>query len=190
MADGAESGERVTMLLKRAREGDAQAGARAVEAIYDELKRAAALQMRRERGNHTLEPAALVNEAWMRMAGAPGAEWENRGHFLAVAARLMREILVDHARRKAAAKRGGMRRQTTLDEAVAGGWEGDHLLVEELLTKLEKINGRAARVAEARLYSGMSFGEIAEEMGIAERTAKRDWKMARAWWLILLSEPK
>lgn len=177
----------MALLLQRAREGDERAASEAIQAIYGELNRLARRQMRRERGGHTLEPTALVHEAWMRMVAGrgDGPEWANRGHFLAVAAKLMRQVLVDHARRKRADKRGGMRRQTTLGsiEVRVGGLGEDRVMLDEFLERLAETNGRAGQIAEMYLLAGMTFGEIGEELGISERTVKRSWSMARAWWL-------
>jgi RNA polymerase sigma factor (TIGR02999 family) len=186
------SEESITLLLNRLNGGDPQAADQVLSATYRELRKIAARHRRRERPNHTLQPTALVHEAWIRFSKQPQSGWQGRAHFLAVASRQMRQILVDHARRRGAEKRLGPRQQTTLIEPLmaADGTPGDLLLVDELLQRLSAINPRAARIAELFVFGGMTFDEIALVLGTSARTAKRDRHMARAWWRCELSNPQ
>jgi RNA polymerase sigma factor (TIGR02999 family) len=155
--------------------------------VYDELRRAAARHMRRERANHTLQPTALVNEAWVRLMDLPnrGGEhgWESRTHFFAVASILMRQILVDHARKRLAAKRGGTQHQVTLAEPLLATYPApvDVLALDQALERFQAIDARATRVLELHFFGGLSFDEIAGVLDVSTRTVKRDWTMARAW---------
>lgn len=151
--------------------------------VYDELRRIAAGYLRAERPDHTLQPTALVHEAFLRLS-AHSAEWENRSHFLAIAATTMRRVLVDHARRRAAAKRdGGI--MITMDDAVgapeAGADALDLLAVDEALARFAALDERAARVVELRFFGGLSVEETAEALRISSASVKRDWTFARAW---------
>jgi len=139
--------------------------------------------MRFERGNHTLQPTALVNEAYARLVEQPQVPWQSRAHFFATASQLMRHILVDHARARQAGKRGGMQRQVTLDDALLPSQERtvDVLILDEALQRLAEFDARQARIVELHFFSGLTFAEIAEVLKVAERTVKRDWSMARAW---------
>lgn len=165
-------------------------------ALYDELRRLARLQMRRERGNHTLQPTALVHEAYARLMHSPenGAVWQSRAHFLAAASQAMRHILVDYARARHADKRGACQRQVTLDDSIAGNIEPtggrslDVLVLNEALDELEKLDRRQCRVVELHFFGGLTFEEIADLLGIAVRTVKRDWSMARCWLFNWLSK--
>jgi RNA polymerase sigma factor (TIGR02999 family) len=139
--------------------------------------------MRRERANHTLQPTALVNEAWLRLVEQPEVNWKNRAHFFGVASLVMRQILVDHARRRKADKRGGTQQQVTLEEPLiaAANNSVDVLALHELLERLNDFDPRASRVVEMHFFGGLSFEEMAEVLQVAVRTVKRDWRMARAW---------
>jgi RNA polymerase sigma factor (TIGR02999 family) len=143
--------------------------------------------MSRERADHTLQPTALINEAYVRIVGNP-AEFQNRAHFFGIAARMMRQILVDHARARAAEKRGGGLDQITLDEPVAAGAPRtlEVLFVHEALEELERLDRRQAQIVELFFFGGLSMEEIAAVLSISLRTAKRDWSMARAWLSIKL----
>jgi RNA polymerase sigma factor (TIGR02999 family) len=156
---------------------------RAFARVYDELRRLAHRQLQGEAGGHSLNTTALVHEAYLRLAGG-GAEWNDREHFFALAARAMRRILVDHARRLHAAKRGEGARRLDLDD-VAGlaADERAELLValDEALDRLARVEPRQARVVECRWFAGLNEEETAAALGIGLRTAKRDWAMARAW---------
>ena len=151
--------------------------------LYQELHKLAKRKMRAERVNHTLQPTALVHEAYLKLAEAPNPAWKDRAHFLAVAARVMRHILVDHARSRDADKRGGGALQVTLNEDfVAPNSQGtDVLAVDQALTTLAEFDARQARILELHFFAGMTFDAIAETLDISTRTVKRDWTMARAW---------
>jgi RNA polymerase sigma-70 factor, ECF subfamily len=151
--------------------------------LYRELRRLAARKMRFERGNHTLQPTALVNEAWLRLADAPDSVWRDRSHFLALAAREMRHILVDHARAHCADKRGAGAIQVTLDDGLVATSRSpaDVLAVDEALSNLSHLDPRQAEILELHFFAGMTYEEIAAALGISTRTVKRDSQMARAW---------
>lgn len=151
--------------------------------LYQELHRLAARKMRFERANHTLQPSALVNEAYLKLAEEPGSTWQDRAHFLAAAAHVMRHILVDHARARGAGKRGGVQNQVTLDENVlqVPGQSIDILALHEALERLTEIDPRQGRIVELHFFGGLSFEEIAAVLEVSERTVKRDWAMARIW---------
>jgi RNA polymerase sigma factor (TIGR02999 family) len=150
--------------------------------LYGELRRVAAGALGRERRDHTLQPTALVNEAFLRLAGQR-AEWQNRAHFVGVAAQAMRRVLVDHARRRAAAKRPDPRARVTLSGLAAAGAadEVDVLDLETALVRLAAMDPRAARVVELRAFAGCSAAEAAEALGVSEATVARDWRMAQSW---------
>ena len=151
--------------------------------IYKELRKIASAKMKLERGNHTLQPTALVHEAYLRLADQPGSIWKDRSRILGLAAQAMRHILVDHARAHIAGKRGAGAVQVTLVEAQAPSNENqvDILAVDEALTRLAEFDPRQARVVELHFFAGLTFDEIAAQLGISARTIKRDWTMARAW---------
>ena len=163
--------------------GDAQAQARLIERLYRDLRRIAAAHLRAERRNHTLQPTALVHEAYARLARHAEIGVKDRVHFLAIASHLMRQVLVDYAKARRAAKRGGRGHQVTLDEGmfVENNRSLDILVLDELVERLMKLNARHASIVELHFFGGLSFEEIAEALGIGLRTVERDWKMARAW---------
>ncbi len=163
-------------------EGCAAADAHLQE-IYRELRALAAHYMRDERRGHTLQPTALVHEAYLRLAGLRRMQLQDREHFFAMAAREMRRVLVDHARRRGAGKRGGGQERVTLtDEAgLTGSRVIDMLALDQALTRLEQENPRRGRVAELRVFVGLQIDEISRALGITPRAAKEDWRMARAW---------
>ena len=176
----------VTALLLAWRNGDKGAADRLMPAIYDELHRQAERAMRRENPDHTLQPTALVNEAYLKLVGQSRVEWKNRAHFFGVAAQVMRRVLVDHARGRLADKRGGGAAHVTLDDFHAGaGDEGagavDLLDLNDALDKLASLDADQARVVELRYFTGLSIEETAEAMGTSPATVKRDWAVARAW---------
>jgi RNA polymerase sigma-70 factor, ECF subfamily len=152
-------------------------------ALYKELRRIAAARMRMERGNHTLQPTALVHEAYMRLADQPHSAWQDRARILGLAARAMRHILVDHARAHSAGKRGAGAVQITLDDGIAASSNAlvDILVLDEALTKLAGFDSRQARILELHFFAGLTFEEIADELGLSLRTVKKDSSMARAW---------
>lgn len=180
----------VTALLSQLGAGDRDAEARLIPQVYDELRRLAAAYMRRERPDHTLQPTALVHEAYAQMVEHPNTHWQNRAHFLATAAQVMRHILVDHARAKRADKRGGVQHQVTLDEALLPSADRtvDILSIHQALERLSVFDARQGRVVELHFFGGLTFEEIALVVGISERTAKREWSMARAWLRTELAE--
>ena len=153
--------------------------------VYDELRRLAASYLRRERAGQTLQATALVNEAYIRLIGEKAQNWQNRTHFLAIAALSMRQILVQRARARNAAKRGGDPQRITLDEqllpASAPGDEVDLLALDAALDKLSTLDERQAKIVELRYFGGLSVEEAAEALGISPATVKRDWTLARAW---------
>jgi RNA polymerase sigma-70 factor (ECF subfamily) len=173
----------VTELLARARSGDSSAVADVFPLIYDELRRLAQQQLRREPDGHTLSPTALVHEAYMRLLDYTRLEWANRAHFMAVAATAMRRILVDHARGHRSLKRGGGLRPVSIDAVELGTEDRAELLVavDEALDRLKAVEQRQAQVVECRFFGGMTEEETAEALGIGLRTAKRDWAKAKSW---------
>ncbi len=177
------SGHRITQLLGEVREGKPGSTDELIPLLYDELRRLAACYLRRERAGHTLQPTALVNEAYLRLVEQSDPPWNGRAHFLGIAARAMRQVLVDHARRKGAQRRGGARPQLTLDEAIVYSNEqpGDLLAVDELLNRLAEFDPQQARVVELRIFGGLTIEETAEALDISPATVKRDWAMAKAW---------
>ncbi|HWC19877.1 MAG TPA: ECF-type sigma factor, partial [Terriglobales bacterium] len=170
----------VTLLLQRYSDGDESALAELMPLIYNELRRLAASYLRRERPDHTLQTTALVHEAYLRLVDQKDAQWKGRDHFLAVAAQAMRRILVDHARRHKAVKRGGPLPRLSLEDAVAVSEEQSEnlLLLDRLLTRLEAIDPQEARIIELRFFAGLSVEETASAMGISPTTVKREWSVA------------
>lgn len=161
----------------------ARATARLFEAGYHELHRLAMSMMRHERPGHTLQATALVNEAYVNLIGDAPIEWESRAHFLGIAASAMRRVLVVHARRRSAEKRGGGWQKITLDENVqlAGRSEVEILEIDRILSRLAKIDPRAAHVVEMRVFGGLRVKEIAEVLDVSERTVRGDWRIGAAW---------
>lgn len=180
----------VTALLHSLRSGDQLAREKLFRLVYAELHRLARSYMRRERANHTLQPTALINEAYLRLADA-SIDWESRAHFIQIAATAMRRILVDHARAHLAAVRGGNMQQVEWDEALGIPAERSPGLIalDDALQRLETINARQAKVVELRYIGGLSFEEIGSVLEISPRTAKRDWAMARLWLFREISPP-
>jgi RNA polymerase sigma factor (TIGR02999 family) len=175
--------QELTRLLQAWSDGDKQALEKLVPSVQQELHRLAGFYMAGERPNHPLQTTALINEAYVRLIGWGHVRWQNRAHFFGVAARLMRRILVDHARARGRTKRGGGAFQTTLDEGCFYRQERtrDLLVVDEALTKLEEIDPRKGRIVELKFFGGMTEEEIAAVLEISERTVRRDWNLARAW---------
>lgn len=173
----------ITELLRLSREGDSQAREQVFQAVFAHLRRIAAARLRMERGNQELEPTELVNEAYLDLFGRSGREFADRTHFLAVAARAMHCILVDLARRRKAAKRSwGC--QVTLSDLIPSGrekWPDRVLLFNDLMQRLAKFDARAAQIVELKLFVGCTFDEVAKIVGKCPRTAKRDYKAAKAW---------
>jgi RNA polymerase sigma factor (TIGR02999 family) len=168
----------ITTLLRAWAQGDEGARERLFQVLYSELRRQAGRYMRRERRTHTLQPSGLVNEAYLRLAGAD-LDWHSRAHFFAIAARVMRQVLVDHARRRRAAKREGC--HVTLDEGDAVAAPLEVLDLENALRELALLDARQARVVELRFFAGLDTEETAEVLSLSPRTVKREWQTARAW---------
>lgn len=172
----------ITALLVAWRGGDASARDRLAAVLYPELRRLAQLAFRRERGDHTLQPTALVNEAWLRLAGAAAIPGDDRGHLLSVAARLMREILIDHARRRSAAKRDGGARITLSHVEVSDDGNGIDLIgLDDALQRLDRIDPVKGRIVELRYFGGLSIEETAQALALSPATIKRHWQAARLW---------
>ena len=173
----------VTRILQRVREGDDDAIQELLPLVYEELRGIARGQLARERKDHTLQATALLHEAWMRLDNVGQANPKDRAHFLALASRTMRQILVDHARRKKADKRGKGWDRVTLDIALdqLQRQQLDLVDLDDALTELGELDERKARVTEMRFFGGLSMGEVAEVLGVSTRTAEGDWYMARAW---------
>lgn len=173
----------VTAWLRQLPRGDLAVMSRVMRALYGDLKRIAACRMRRERPDHTLDPDALISELFLQLARNPTYHFENRGHFLAFASQRMRRFLVDYARARGSEKRGGGRKRIEIEKcSLAIHQDLDQLLiVDGLIEKLAAQEPRMAKVVEMRCFSGLTYAEIAEALGMTERTAKRDWGFARAW---------
>jgi RNA polymerase sigma factor (TIGR02999 family) len=179
----ADDTRNITGLLQDWRTGKPGAANRLMEVVYGELHQIAVRQMRRERGEHTLQATALVHEMYLRLFGSEPIDWQNRAHFFAVAAQQLRRVLVDHARRRQREKRGGGQIKFSLDEKDAPVVDQDERLLEmdQALARLESLDERAAKVVELRYFGGLSEKETAEALGISVATLKRDWEFARTW---------
>ena len=177
------SPDHITVLLQQWSHGDDDALSRLTPLVYQNLRRQASRLLRGERRGHTLQPTALVNEAYLKLAGSNKQAWENRTHFFAVASRVMRHILVDYARSHQRAKRGGGAVMLSLDEALVMAPEAspDILALDEALSRLAQQDVRKARVVEMRFFGGLSVLETAEVLDVSENTVLRDWNMAKAW---------
>ncbi len=175
--------EAVTALLQAWSQGDVGARDELFPLVYEELRRRAAAYMRRERRDHTLRPTALVHEAYLRLLGQRSAAWQNRSQFFGVASHMMRRILVDHSRARAAAKRPGSGLRVALDDGVASvaPLELDLVLLDQALDELAALDERQSRVVELRFFGGLSCEETAEVLGVSLATVNRDWRLARAW---------
>lgn len=173
----------VTELLVRWRAGDAQALDALMSVVYPELRRLAQHYLQRERSDHTLQSTGLVHEAYLRLVGQNAPQWENRAHFFGVAARLMRQILVDYARSHNAAKRGGGDCKVALDETIFLPQKVnlDLVQLDDALKELAKLDDRQSRIVELRFFAGLSIGDTAEVLGISPATVEREWASARAW---------
>jgi len=183
-------GQDITVLLTAWREGDSDALDRLVELAYPELRRIAHQQLGRRRPGESLESAALANEAYLKLVRAGGIDCENRVHFLALCAQVMRRILVDHARQRASAKRGGDAARVPLDDALVSGGDANPMEVLDLdaaLDALARLDPRKSRLVELRYFAGLTLEEAAGVLHISVETAKRDWRMAKAWLLAELT---
>jgi len=173
----------VTQLLRMAQQGDEQAPDKLYPLIYAELRRIARRLLRGERAGHTLDTAGLVNEAYLKLANPKQNPAEGRAHFLRIAARAMRQILVDHARRKGAEKRGGDWARTSIEEKQLGQMPRDEEMIalDDALNRLAGVDDRMRQIVEYRFFAGLSETEIAELLGVTTRTVQREWAKARAW---------
>jgi len=180
---GQNSTNEITKLLHHWQGGDRAALDALVPIVYEELRHLARCALRKERPDHTLQSTALVHEAYFRLVGQNLPQWESRSHFFAIAAQLMRQILVDYARRRRASKRGSGACMLVLDDAVTlpQGKNIDVVAVDDALNALAEVDPRQSRVVELRFFAGLSLEEISEVMGIATATVQRDWTAARAW---------
>jgi RNA polymerase sigma factor (TIGR02999 family) len=178
-----DSSNQVTQLLVRWRDGDQQALEELMPLVYDELRRLAGYYLRQERNDHTLQSTALVHEAYLRLAGQNPPEWQNRAHFFGIAAHLMRQILVEHARGRSAAKRGGGAFRVTLTEAIAAPDQLDIDVVEldRALNSLAELDQQQSKIVELRFFGGLTIEDTSEVLGVSPATVKRDWVIARAW---------
>jgi RNA polymerase sigma factor (TIGR02999 family) len=179
----------VTQLLMAWSDGDESALEKLVPLVYGELRRLARRYMRRERRDHTLQTTALINEAYLQLVDIRNVHWQNRAHFFALCARLMRRILVDFARSRRFAKRGGGAQPLCLDQSLALSPEHspDLVAVDDALQALAKVDGRKAQVVELRFFGGLTIEEAAEALKVSPETARRDWRLAKAWLLRELS---
>lgn len=172
----------ITQLLQELRNGERQTLDEILPLVYDELRRLANNYLNRERSNHTLQPTALVHEAYLRLIGQKAIEWQNRAHFFGVSARLMREILIEYARGRNRQKRGGeFKTQIALDENISFSQQNqlDVVAVDDALSKLEKLDERQARIVEMKFFGGLTIEEIGEVLSISPATVKREWSSAK-----------
>jgi len=178
-----ERGTEITLLLKQWSSGDQQALDRLIPLVYPELRAIAARYMTRERPEHTLQPTALVNEAYLRLVRQPEKEWHDRAHFFAVAARIVRGVLVDYARARRTSKRSGDRLEVTMPEPGRSRMPAgvDLLDLDAALDALQKIDMEQSRIVELRFFGGLSMEEAAQVSGISTSTAKREWTIAKTW---------
>lgn len=177
------SQESITQLLESWSSGDQGAAEQLLPLVYEELRRIATRQLRQERGAHTLQATAIVHEAYLRLIGQEGLQWPSRAHFFAFAAHLIRRILVDYARSRNRAKRGGQYDRVTLAEVADLALEKspDLVALDEALSSLEKVDPRKATVVELRFFAGLTLEEIADQLGISTETVGREWRRAKAW---------
>jgi len=177
------SADNLTGLLIEWRQGDKAALDKLTPLVYDELRRIAHRYVQRERDGHTLQTTALVNEAYLRLAGQQKIEWRSRAHFFAVTAQVMRHVLIDHARKRHYAKRGGDLQQVSLEDAAMMSQQraAELVALDEALDELAKLDPRKSRVVELRYFGGLSLEETAEVLEISMMTVRRDWRAAKAW---------
>jgi|HubBroStandDraft_4_1064222.scaffolds.fasta_scaffold09673_2 RNA polymerase sigma-70 factor (ECF subfamily) len=178
----AERGE-VTILLAKLTKGNQEAASKLIPLVYAEMRRLAGAYMRRERGDHTLQPTALVNEAYLKLVEQRSVDWQSRSHFFGIAAQVMRRILVDHARGHMRDKRGGGQKPVPIDEALVFAPEQseEFLKLDDALERLTKLDERQGKIVELRFFGGLTVDQTADLMGISAKTVKRDWSMAKAW---------
>ena len=181
----------ITQLLLAWGQGDEAALDRLIPLVHAELYRRAKRYMRRERRGHTLQTTALIHETYLRLVDAQQVPWQNRAHFFAIAARLMRRVLVDHARERRYQKRGGDAQRVSLDEglAIGPGQDEDLVALDEALSALGEVDPRKSRVVELRFFGGLSVEETAEALEVSPETVRRDWRLAKAWLLREMKGP-
>ncbi len=180
----------LTVLLGKMKDGDTDAASRVISVVYPELRRIARSYMARERISHTLEPTALIHEAWLRLVDQTRVDWRDRAHFFGVAASMMRRVLVDHARQRLADKRGSGMRAESLDGLELPGGEQkleEILSVHEALERLGRVDQQQTKVVEMRYFAGMEVDEIAAVLSVSPRTVDREWAMGRAWLQVELA---
>ncbi len=181
---GTESPREITEMLARVEQGDESAIATLLPRVYGELRALAGSYFRSERPEHTLQPTALVHEAYVRLAGSESAGWENRAHFFAIAAQVMRRVLTDHARAKKSSKRGSGHKRITLSGLLTPSSEEmqiDLFALDEAMTRLSELFPRQGRIVEMRFLGGLDENEVAYVLGVTTRTVQRDWRMAKAF---------
>lgn len=173
----------VTQLLRQVTKGEEGAEVRLIAVVYDELRRLARSYMRRENEYHTLQPTALVHEVYLRLVQQRSVDWKGRSHFFAIAAQMMRRVLVDHARARLRGKRGAGNRPIPLDEVFVFAPERslELVMLDQSLERLAQIDDRQCKVVELRFFGGLSVEETSEALGVSPKTVKRDWSMAKAW---------
>ncbi|MBZ5655775.1 MAG: sigma-70 family RNA polymerase sigma factor [Acidobacteriia bacterium] len=178
-----ESSTPVTQLLVRWRAGDPEALEALMPLVYDELRRLAHHYLRQERSDHTLQSTALVHEAYLRLTGNAPPQWQSRAHFFGIAAHLMRQILVEHARSRGTAKRGGNAPRLALDESLAMPQTSgvDVIALDRALQALSELDAQQGRIVELRFFAGLTIEDTSEVLGVSPATVKRDWTTARAW---------
>jgi RNA polymerase sigma factor (TIGR02999 family) len=177
------SPEDVTLLLSELQNGNQEAASKLMPLIYNELRRLAKGYMRRERAEHTLQATALVHEAYLKLVKQPSVNWKGRSHFFGIAAHLMRQILIDHARGHLRERRGGAYEVVSFDEALvfSPGQSAELVRVDEALERLAKLDQRQSKIVELRFFGGLSVEQAAEFLGVSPKTVKRDWSVAKAW---------
>src|SRR5215211_5013947 len=184
------SPQEVTQLLADWAKGDRSALDKLLPLVHAELRRIAQRQMNQERPGHTLQATALVNEAYLKLAGQQGFEWHNRAHFFAVCAQVMRHILIDHARAHARDKRGGGAIQVSLNEtsAIVGEKAEDFIALDDALRLLERVDPQKGKIVELRYFAGLSIEQTAEVLNISPRTVRREWQRSKAWLYRMITE--
>jgi RNA polymerase sigma-70 factor, ECF subfamily len=175
--------EEITVLLGRLTQGDLEATPRLISLVYGELRRLAATYMRRERSDDTLQPTALVHEAYLKLVQQRNVDWQGRSHFFSIAAQMMRRILIDHARERLREKRGGGKKPISLDDAIVIAPEQSLELIclNRSLDRLARFDPRQAKIVELRFFGGLSVDEVAEALGVSAKTVQREWNVAKAW---------
>lgn len=177
--------QNITLLLQQVGKANENAPDELLAAVYDELRRLAHGYMQNERSDHTLQPTALVHEAYVQLIGWENVTWQNRAHFFAVAARIMRQVLIEYARQKNSKKRGGGWQKIVLDEAISfpsqGGKEFDLLEINDAINALAELDERQARIVELRFFGGLTDEETGHALGVSAKTVQREWTLAKAW---------